>query len=296
MMKFLRRIYSTFSFKSLNAYPSPNLREKHISCKIVICWFKLKHRFWRHPAPSHPPDNMKTKLILPHLVLQPSSFPWLHAEEKIQHIPLFDCRKGFSTLPKAHVWGLCFAREQALPSFGILLFFPSATVCLFLQISGHSLRKTVCHCKLHLSWKESVSALSIWYGAFLMPYYSFLYVLKDFPSCGVNQSMEKIWIRNLIKNYYRGSFPRNSLPVTQWEGQPGSGNRWPKRKTCLFVSVIVLTYSGLKCHVLYPKNFLNQRTFRGPYGRHSLLFIPVYSANVERQTFFPLPLPTQVLL
>lgn len=67
------------------------------------------------------------------------------------------------------------------------------------------------------------------------------------------------------------------------------------RKTRLFVSVIVLTYSGLKYHVLHPKNFLNQHTFRGPHGRHSLLFILVCSANVERQTFL-LPLPTQALL
>lgn len=183
-------------------------------------------------------------------------------------------------------------KEQAPASFGLPCSF-QVLVYLFPQLSVHGLGNTLCHSKLQFSWKkQSVSTLSIWCCAFLMPYYSFFYVLHDFPTCAVNQSMEQIWVRNLITNYYQGTFPCIGLPVEQWKGQPGSGNRGPN----MAVSVIVLTYSGLKYHVSHPKNFLHQHTFRGPQGRHNLLFIPVCSANVERRTFFLLPLPTQALL
>ena len=66
------------------------------------------------------------------------------------------------------------------------------------------------------------------------------------------------------KTIIRDHFPWLVYHWNSEKGNLGEGMDGQRgRKTCLCVSVIVLTYSCLKCHILHFKNFLNQHAFRG---------------------------------
>lgn len=170
--------------------------------------------------------SLKTKLILPPLVLQPSSFPQLHAAEQIQRVPLSDVGNSSFLQPRARLWGLCFAESWPrllwrLPSSSQAL--QSASFYNSRVILWESRYATV---RCISPERSSQSPLHV----FLTPYSSFFRVLRDFTSCGVKQSTEQARMRNFIKNYCQGSFPDTALPVAQAKGWPGRGNGWPKRQ------------------------------------------------------------------
>lgn len=74
-----------FFFKSLNIYQSINQIEKHLpqNCGLFVqikTFEDTQPEDQIHPSASY---------------FKPKLFPWLHAVEQIQDIPLSDCRKGF---------------------------------------------------------------------------------------------------------------------------------------------------------------------------------------------------------